>query len=139
VGHPPPARGPRPRLAAHDGAPATTSTPAGPPLDPARQQAQQFAAAWLNTTNKTTAQWRAGLDPYITRELAGLLDAADPATVPAGQIGTPTTAAPISEHLVKVTVPVVDAVTNTPVGTLTITVIAAERPLVSDVDWTAAP
>jgi hypothetical protein len=63
-----------------------------------------------------------------------MLANADPATVPAGQIGDPITVAANGTHLAIVTVPVIKA------GTLTLTVTTDTRPLlVTDVDWTAAP
>lgn len=61
-----------------------------PTIDPAATEtATAFTAAWLNTLNHTDSQWRNGLFPYVTADLAGELLYADPETVPdGGHVGT---------------------------------------------------
>jgi len=110
---------------------AATALPAQ--LAAAQDVAERFTAAWLNTTNKGPAEWRADLAGYITPELADGLATADPATVPVGQIGAPVTVTPDGDHLAHITVPITTG------GTLTVTVVLGAQPLVSDVDWTAKP
>lgn len=115
-----------------DGAADATATAAPAPADvtAARTAATAFTAAWLNTTNKTPDQWRADLAGHITPALANDLAAADPSTVPVGQIGSPITVTIGADRLAHVTIPITTG------GAVTITVVLDGHPLVSDVDWT---
>lgn len=106
-----------------------TGSPVPGQLAAAQDVAERFAAAWLNTTNKSPDQWRADLASYITPELANQLATADPGTVPVGQIGAPVTVTPDGDHLAHVKIPITTG------GTLTVTVILGARPAVSDIDW----
>lgn len=125
----------------------TPASPAGPPADAdndepapatpaastlltaAQDQAEQFTARWLNTTNKTPGQWRADLTDLVTPELADQLADADPGTVPVGQIGAPVVAVQTGSGLAQVKVPITTG------GTLTLTVTLGTHPLISDIDW----
>lgn len=106
-----------------------TAAPVTADVAAARTAATAFTAAWLNTTNKSPEQWRADLAGYITPALANDLAAADPATVPVGQIGSPITVTVGGDRLARVTIPVTTG------GTVTVTVVLGGHPLVSDVDW----
>lgn len=114
-----------------DGAADVPATAAPAPADvtAARTAATAFTAAWLNTTNKSPDQWRADLAGYITAALANDLAAADPGTVPAGQIGSPITVTVGADRLAHVTIPITTG------GAVTVTVVLGGHPLVSDVDW----
>lgn len=116
---------------ADDGVDDGQATAAPDPADvtAARTAAMAFTAAWLNTTNKTPDQWRADLASHITPALANDLAAADPSTVPVGQIGSPITVTVGQGRLANVTIPITTG------GAVTVTVVLDGRPLVSDVDW----
>lgn len=111
-----------------DDGPATAA-PAPADVTAARTAATSFTAAWLNTTNKSPDQWRADLAGHITPALANDLAAADPSTVPVGQIGSPITVTVGADRLAHVTIPITTG------GAVTVTVVLDEHPLVSDVDW----
>lgn len=65
-----------------------TLTPSSaPPAPEAVQVAKDWAAAWVNHPEGTTAeQWLAGLRPHTTEEYMAVMDSVDPANVPARQI-----------------------------------------------------
>jgi len=111
-----------------DDAPASAA-PAPADVTAARNAATAFTAAWLNTTNKSIGQWRAELAKHVTPALANDLAAADPETVPVGQIGSPITVTVGADRLAHVTIPITTG------GAVTVTVVLDGHPLVSDVDW----
>jgi hypothetical protein len=68
--------------------PVTVAEPARPVrLDPAAitTVGGRFTRAWIRRA-LPPAQWRAGVRPYVTPRLAGLLAVTDPAAVPAARV-----------------------------------------------------
>jgi hypothetical protein len=112
--------------------PPATATP-----DPAaKEAATAFTAAWLNTYQRTEDQWRAGILPRVTEDLAGELQDADPATVPAGgRVGTVT--AGLDGQLTVADVQVVtDGGPKRPLGTLHLSIVSRDGNwLISEIDW----
>ncbi|TWJ25433.1 hypothetical protein JD76_05604 [Micromonospora endolithica] len=93
------------------------------------QTAEKFVTAWLGRPGMTAEQWHAGMRPLSTPALTDKLAGADPAGVPAAQIGDEITLQPRTEAFVEALVPL-DS------GRLRLELVAPEgRWLVDAVDW----
>jgi hypothetical protein len=104
------------------------------------EAAAAFAAAWLNTTGRSAAVWRAGLADRVTGDLAEDLSYADPQSVPAGgAVGSPVKVT-AEGSLFNAAVPVVEAVPNgKAIGTLILTLLSNRGDWkVSEIDWKAS-
>jgi hypothetical protein len=109
-------------------------------IDPAAKEAvTAFTAAWLNTYKVTPDQWRAGILPRVTEDMAAALADADPATVPdGGRVGTVTMGldSQLTVADVKVAAAAGPAAT---LGTLHLSVVDHNGTwLISEIDWAAA-
>jgi hypothetical protein len=103
------------------------------------EAAAQFAAAWLNAFGQSPQQWRDGLKPRMTDDLAVEMAEADPQSVPAAaKVGAVTATVQGSLNGADVKV-VSDAAKPEEVGTLSLTLLdRGGRWLVSEIDWAAA-
>lgn len=96
-----------------------------------RAFAVDFAASWLNTSNKTARQWLDGFADRVTPDLRDLLADVDPLTVPVGRIvdgGVQVLSG--GDELLLVRVPLDTG------GMVTLTLSGrTHRWLVSEIDW----
>lgn len=111
-------------------------TPESPPPPSTRAGAAKpqalataFLTEWLRHTGVTAQQWYAHLAPYVTGRLAGELQGADPAGVPASRITGAVTLIDHGSDLVEASVPV-DS------GTVTLRLLATDGEWrVDGIDW----
>lgn len=117
-----------------DPAPATAT------IDPAaKEAATAFTAAWLNTYNVNPEQWRAGVIPRVTADVADDLADADPETVPdGGRVGTVKMSLDSQLTVADVTV-IAAAGPAATLGTVHLSVVKQDGTwLISEIDWAAA-
>ncbi len=117
--------------------PPSTVTPTRAPE--VQEAATAFAASWLNTFDRSAEQWRSGLLPRVTVDLADELTHAEPGLVPrGGKAGQATVTVDGALH--NADVPVV-AAAGAPeeFGVLTLTLVRdGDTWLVSEIDWEEA-
>jgi hypothetical protein len=54
--------------------------------DEAVDRAIEFTSAWLETNGRTAESWYQGIQPYMTRQAADLMEGVEPDSVPASEI-----------------------------------------------------